>query len=154
MATTTEAVTRQVIEVVPLVMRGIRAQMRRHRAPGLSLPQFRVLTFLDRHAGASLSDTAEYIGVTLPSMSKMVDGLVEQKLVTRKLDAADRRRATLALTRHGCTVLSTARAHTQTHLAQQFESLPPAKREVIVQAMEALRPIFQSEREVALTRAE
>ena len=154
MVATSEVVTRQVMEVVPLVMRGIRAQMRRHRTPGLSLPQFRVLTFLDRHAGASLSDVAEHIGVTLPSMSKMVDGLVEQKLVTRKFDAADRRRATLALTRRGRTVLSTARAHTQTYLAQQFESLPASKRAVIVRAMEILRPIFQSEREVALTRAE
>ena len=151
---TSKAVTRQVIEVVPLVMHGIRSQMRRHRAPGLSLPQFRVLTFLERYAGASLSDVAEYIGVTLPSMSKMVDGLVEQKLVARKLDTADRRRATLSLTRRGCTVLSTARAHTQKQLAQQFEALPAAKRAIIVQAMESLRPIFQSERNVALSRAE
>ena len=59
---------RQVLEIVPLVMAAIRTEIRTHRGSELSVPQFRVLIFLNRHAGASLSDIAEHLGLTLPSM--------------------------------------------------------------------------------------
>jgi DNA-binding MarR family transcriptional regulator len=86
---------RQVLETVPLVMRTVRAEMRRHRAADLSVPQFRTLTFLSRQAGASLSQVAEHIGLTLPSMSSLVEGLVERKLILRNTHSVDRRRVTL-----------------------------------------------------------
>jgi len=65
---------RQVLETVPLVMRTVRAEMRRRRTADLSVPQFRTLNFLNRQAGASLSQVAEHIGLTLPSMSLLVEG--------------------------------------------------------------------------------
>jgi hypothetical protein len=46
------------------------------------MPQFRTLAVIDRNANASLSDVTEHIGLTLPSMSKLVDGLVARKLAT------------------------------------------------------------------------
>jgi DNA-binding MarR family transcriptional regulator len=127
-------------------MRAIRAQMRQNRAPTLSVTQFRVLAFLDTNPGASLSAVAEYIGVTLPSMSKMIDGLVEQKLVVRESNAADRRRMTLALSARGRTWLNSARSRAETHLARLFRELSEPQCAGILQAMTALRPIFTQER--------
>ena len=92
MYTSPEECARQVLEAVPLVMLAIRTEMRRHRGSDLSVPQFRVLVYLNRHAGASLSDIAEHMGLTLPSMSKMIDGLVLRGLVLRRTNPADRRR--------------------------------------------------------------
>jgi hypothetical protein len=37
------------LDVLPQVMRAIRAEMRSHRALGLSVPQFRALGFVRRH---------------------------------------------------------------------------------------------------------
>ena len=88
----------ELIEVVPSITRAIREQMRQHRTAELSVTQFRVLGYINRHAGASLSDVADHIGLTLPSMSKLVDLLVERKFVVRETDERDRRRMTLALT--------------------------------------------------------
>lgn len=150
MATSPATVAGQVIDVMPLVMRSIRAQVRQHRTPGLSLPQFRTLGFLDQHAGASLSDVAEHLGVTLPSMSKMVDSLVEEKLVTREFDAADRRRMILDVTPRGRSLLIAARADAQADLAHMFETLPASKRATLSEAMDILRLLFRSERETAL----
>ena len=79
---------RQILEAVPMVMLAIRTWMRSHRGSDLSVPQFRVLVYLHRHEGSSLSDIAEHVGLTLPSMSKMIDGLV----VTRRMDPGDCRR--------------------------------------------------------------
>jgi DNA-binding MarR family transcriptional regulator len=145
MVTSSAACAQEVLEVVPQIMRAIRTEMRRHRTADLSIPQFRALGFIDRNASASLSDAAEHIGLTLPSMSKMVDGLVARKLVTRQTDAADRRRLTLALTRSGQTALETSRAATRACLAENLAALTEVERANVVKAMAALRPVFASE---------
>jgi DNA-binding MarR family transcriptional regulator len=137
---------REVLDVVPAVMRFIRSEMRCHRAAGLSVPQFRALTFLNRRAGASLSAVAEHLGLTPPSTSKLVDGLVERRLLSRQPSAADRRRITLTLTPAGQAILETARHETQARLAEVLAVLPPRDAEAVVRAMQALRPIFAGER--------
>jgi DNA-binding MarR family transcriptional regulator len=145
MRASSDDVAFEVLEVVPLIMRVIRAEMREHRAAGLSVPQFRALAYLNRYAGASLSELGDYIGLTLPSMSKLVDGLVGRRLVTREPHAADRRRVTLELTGRGHTTLESAYASTQAHLAARLAVMPEAERVTVVQAMRALRSRFAQE---------
>ncbi len=147
MAVTPHEIAGELLDVVPKVMRVVRVQMRRHRTADLSVPEFRTLGFLNSHAGASLSDVADHIGLTLPSMSKLIDGLVERKLVTREFDPADRRRVTLALTGRGRAILETAHAASQTYLAEVLAALSPAERTTVAQAMQSLRPLFISDRE-------
>ncbi len=133
---------RQVLEAVPLVMRAIRQEMRRQRKPGLSVPQFRILVMLNRHQGASLSEVAEHMGLTLPSISKMVDGLVVRDLLTRGTDPGDRRRLTLSLTPAGHSSMQTAYAATQAYLAGRLAALAAPDREALIQAMATLVEIF------------
>ena len=116
------------------------------------MPEFRALGFINSHAGASLSDVADHIGLTLPSMSKLMDGLVERKLVTREFDSADRRRVMLGLTGRGRAILDAAHAASQTYLAEVLAALSPSERASVAQAMEALRPLFISDREKELLR--
>ncbi len=142
MTTSPDTCAQEVLDVVPIVMKAIRAEVRRHRAADLSVPQFRTLAYIDRNVDASLSDVAEHIGLTLPSMSKIVDGLVTRKLVTRQTHPTDRRRMTLALTARGLTALQTSRAATRACLAEDLAALSDRQRETIVQALEFLRPVF------------
>ena len=145
MTTSAAVCAQEVLDVVPQVMRAIRAEMRRHRTADLSVPQFRTLNFIGRKPDASLSEAAEYIGLTLPSMSKIVEGLVARKLVTRQTDPTDRRRMTLALTKSGQTALEASRSATRACLAESLAALTDAERATVVKAMEALRPIFSFE---------
>ena len=147
MTASPEVCAQEVLDVVPVVMRTIRAELRRHRAADLSIPQFRTLAFIDRNVDASLSEVAEHIGLTLPSMSKIVDGLVTRKFVTRQTHPTDRRRMTLALTARGLTALQTSRAATRACLAEDLAALSDRQRNTIVQAMEILRPVFTPQRE-------
>jgi len=147
MSITPDESAREVMEVVPLIMRAIRAQMRNCRVPGLSVPQFRALTFLRRRQGASLSDVAEHVGLTLPSMSKMIDGLVARRLVSRQTHPEDRRRVTLTLTARGQTVLQVAYEATRTCLAERLAALSASERATVARAMGSLRPIFTTGRE-------
>ncbi len=150
MSATAEQVACEVLEVVPLIMRAVREQMRGHRAAEVSVPQFRALGFLERHEGASLTDVADHIGLTLPSMSKLMDGLVERKLAKREFDTLDRRRVTLGLTPHGRAVLQASRDSTHAYLAEVLARLAPAERTTVIEGLRALRPLFQSEREVQI----
>jgi DNA-binding MarR family transcriptional regulator len=149
MTTSPDICAQEVLDVVPVVMRSIRAELRRHRAADLSIPQFRTLAFIDRNVDTSLSDVAEHIGLTLPSMSKIVDGLVHRKFVTRQTSVTDRRRMTLALTARGLTALQASRAATRACLAEDLVVLNDRQREIVVQAMEILRPVFTSHGEAA-----
>jgi hypothetical protein len=60
---TSDQCAREVMETVPLVMGVIRMEVRSRRAPLLSVPQFRVLTFLSGRSGTPLSSVAEHLGV-------------------------------------------------------------------------------------------
>lgn len=137
----------ELMYVVPLVMRTIRGLMRQHQTADLTLPQFRALAFLNRRGSASLTDVAEHLGLALPSTSKLIDGLVERKLVTREFDRTDRRRVTLGLDRRGHSLLQVAIRAAQTHLSERLARLSPNEMATVVQAMHLLRLLFASERE-------
>jgi DNA-binding MarR family transcriptional regulator len=141
-----EGCAREVLEAVPLAMRAIREHLRKHGARILSVPQFRTLLFLSRHKGTSLSDVAEHIGLTLPSMSTLIDGLVDRNYAVRRTDPDDRRRMTLTLTERGETTLKSSRQATQTYLAEQLNRLPETDRKTIVTAMQILRQVFAGDK--------
>ncbi|MBI4578561.1 MAG: MarR family transcriptional regulator, partial [Planctomycetes bacterium] len=72
---------RHLLATVPVVMRFIRHEMRRHRRGGVTVPQFRALVFVSNHADASLSAMAEHLGLSLPAASRLVQGLVQRGLM-------------------------------------------------------------------------
>jgi MarR family transcriptional regulator for hemolysin len=85
---------------------------------------------------------ADHIGLTLPSMSKLVDGLVARNLVARDLSARDRRRMTLRLTPRGRARLQRARARTRAYLAARLEALDAPAIAALSVALHALGPLF------------
>src|SRR5580693_6245565 len=85
----------ELLEAVPLMMRVIRSKVRAHSSPELSMPQFRALAFLGRNEGAMLGDVANFLTLTLSATSKLVDGMVNTRLVARKSDPRDRRKIVL-----------------------------------------------------------
>ncbi len=137
-----EACAALVAEIVPLVMRTIRSEMRGHRSPDLSVLQFRTLLFLRRQPGASVSDVAGHIGLTLPSVSKMIDRLVTRDLVVRHSAPGDRRRICLELTPLGLSTLQATTNATRERLSERLASLPPDARATIIEAMRSLQSVF------------
>jgi DNA-binding MarR family transcriptional regulator len=137
-----DQVASEVLDVVPAIMRVIRSEMREHRGADLSVPQFRSMAYLDRNPGASLSELAAYIGLTLPSMSKLVDGLSNRRLLTREIPAGDRRRVTLELTTRGRATLHAAYETAEAQLARRLAAMSEAEGAQVVEALRALRPLF------------
>lgn len=137
-----EECARQLLDTIPQIMRFIRAEMRNHRGHDLSVPQFRTLTFINRNPEVSLSNLANHLGLTLPSTSKLVDGLVNQKIVTRRESKEDRRRLTLVLTKNGEDILRVARGATQDYLKNILGELSADELSTIIRAMNLLHPLF------------
>ena len=133
---------REVLDVAPMVMRLIRSELRKYGAKEMSVPQFRTLGFVYRNEGASLSEVADHIGLTLPTMSMLVDGLVVRGLINRREDPQDRRRITLALTNAGRTRLESARSATTANLEQKLRELSVSDRATVTAAMRLLRELF------------
>jgi DNA-binding MarR family transcriptional regulator len=145
MPQTTLATAQQVMEAVPLVMRSIRAQLRSHRRADSSVPQFRTMSYIDQNDGASLSELASFIGLSLPSMSKLIEGLVARKLVTRVSASLDRRRICLSLTALGRDELRSARRSTERYLGGRLAGLDEAELEAVAHAMQLLKELFEQE---------
>lgn len=137
--------TRELMDTAPKIMQAIRVEMRRGRGSDLSIPQFRTLLFIRRNPDSSLSDIANHLGLTLPSVSKLVDGLVKQQLVTRQESASDRRRCALVLTQNGESIVSSSSATAQENLAALLKGLSNNELQIIQQAMELLQPLFISQ---------
>ena len=131
-----------VLDTIPLIMQAIRAEVRRRRPQDLSLPQYRVMLFLECHAGASLTVVSEHLGFTPSSISKTIDELVHRRLVTRKTSPQDRRRAILKLTSEGKDVLATVILVSRTNLAQTLASLSEPECTALLESLTLLRDRF------------
>jgi long-chain acyl-CoA synthetase len=73
----------------------------------LSMPQYRVLGLLDESSAVS-SHLAERLAVRPPSVTAIVDGLVNRGLVERRTVVTDRRQVDHVLTDSGRRALDTA----------------------------------------------
>jgi len=82
--------------------------MRSRRSPDFTVPQFRTLALVNRNRGLSLSDVASHMGKTLPSASRLVDGLIGRGLMSREEHPVDRRRVRLAITHRGLSIPRTS----------------------------------------------
>jgi DNA-binding MarR family transcriptional regulator len=123
-------------------MRVLRAQVRSKSMPELSIPQFRALAFLGRNAGAMLSDVANFLALTLPSASKMVDGLFSAGLVERLADTVDRRKIALSLTIAGREKYDAAVHAAEAFLASRLATLDGRQRDEVLRAMNLLHSLF------------
>jgi DNA-binding MarR family transcriptional regulator len=148
-ASTPELCARQVMETVPLVMRFIRMEMRSRRAPSLSVPQFRVLTFLSHKPGAPLSGVAEHLGVARSTASAIVDRLVRRKLVSRTTHPEERRSVVLTLTPAGAQHFQQAREAASARMAKVLAGLPAADLLQLTQGLLLLGSAFE---EIAVPR--
>ena len=142
MADSLDTCARELLDVMPLVMQDLRRTMRSQSAPDLRVPELRSLAFLRHNPGSNLTDLAEYIGVSLPSMSKLVDTLTYRGYIERAPDAQDRRRVRLGLTEAGLGILATAREAVKASFVAKLARLGPQDVETVTTSMKLLHSLF------------
>jgi len=107
---------------------------------GLNFIQMKVLMTLagTREHAPGLKPIAEGLGLSLPSASRAVDGLVKRDLVARTEDPADRRQRLLALTESGHELADRIMAARLEGLGQFAASLDHVERERLDAALSLL----------------
>ncbi len=132
-----------VLETIPVIMTVIRSTVKKHHYLGLDLPQVRVLFYLNRFNGASLSSVAADLGYSLPSMSKHVEVLVERNYVVREESSTDRRCVTITLTEVGEEIMLEAKKLVGLRIREAIATLNDEDRTQVTDAMRTLQSLFQ-----------
>ncbi len=136
------ACAHSIIEGVPRLSRLMRKDLRIHSAGMFTEPQFRVMAQLYREGQQCLSDLAEYLGVSLPTMSKLVQGLESRGLVARTRDERDRRRIVLGLTDVGVSEYESLLRCTEAHLVDWIRDFTPEQSRQVIESFAWLREAF------------
>jgi DNA-binding MarR family transcriptional regulator len=129
------------LDAIPPVLRAIREAMRDLRDSRLTVPQFRVLGFVSLQSCTN-KQLADWQGVSLPAMSRMVDCLVKRDLLMRTADTVDRRQVKLELTKRGREEFERLRAHVRATLAGRLVALRKADKSTVANGLNVLKEIF------------
>jgi len=132
------ACARHLIATVPPLMKAIRTEMRRAAPEGLTVPQFRVLIFARSFPGASITELAEHLGVTLPTASVTADRLIRQGLLQAPQIPGNRRRRALRLTDDGAAAIGSAMEATADAFATRLATLSREELALVEQALTLL----------------
>ncbi len=133
---------RAYVALIPQMMGSLRSHLRTLEGGDLRVGQFRMMMAIRMEDQPSLSQVAEFVGLTLPSASKVADELERRGLISRQPDKLDRRRQILSLTAQGMEVLEMVKRTAETHFAGLFSQLTSAERSFLLCAAETLRPLF------------
>ena len=105
----------------------------------LSFTQIKTAQFLaDSKEPLSLGAIGDHLGLSLPAVSRAVDGLVKRELCTREEDPADRRSKRIVITPRGRRLYERLHEIRVAGIRDWAESLERADRDAL---LAALRPI-------------
>ena len=130
-----------VLDTSLLVIRTLRREVRSRIPAGLSITQMRGLGFVNLTPGASVSDLANHIGLTMAATSRLVGSLAGRGLLKTNSDPADRRRLRLSLTPRGRAHLRVTFEHARNHFAGLLAGLPRGDRSALIHALRRLQPL-------------
>lgn len=104
----------------------------------VSLTQLSAMATLQKKGPMSAGDLAAHERVQPPSMTKVLAGLEEKRLVTRGAHPTDKRQAIIVLTSAGLDLLDSERRQRDAWLSQRLAQLTPDERA----ALRAVIPVL------------
>ena len=119
----------------------LRKLRREDAASGLNAPRLSALSVIVFVGPVTLGGLAAAEQVRPPTMTRIVDALVNQRLVTRSRSAKDGRSALIAATPAGRKLLMQGRERRVRTFARQIDLLSQAERAVLRRAVETLKKV-------------
>lgn len=119
-------------------IRLLRLLRRNDEASGLTGPRLSALSILVFGGPLSLAELAAAEQVRPPTMSRIVDGLVDAGLVLREAKPGDRRSVRIAATDAGRRLLEAGRERRVRALSERLERLADSERRALARGVEIL----------------
>ena len=124
-------------------IRLLRTLRREDDGTGLSAPRLSALSVIAFAGPLSLAELAAAEQVRPPTMSRIVDALVEGGLVTRETDAADRRSVRIAATAEGRRLMEAGRERRVRALVERLGRLADSERRALGRGVEILERVLR-----------
>lgn len=124
-------------------IRLLRLLRREDDSSGLSAPRLSALSVVVFAGPLSLAELAAAEQVRPPTMSRIVDGLVEAKLVTREAKPGDRRSVSIAATAEGRHLLEAGRERRVRALTERLGRLAESERRALARGVEILERVVR-----------
>jgi DNA-binding MarR family transcriptional regulator len=118
-------------------------RLRQHAPADITQSQLSALAVLVNDGPLTLRDLAAAERVQPPTITRIVELLVEKGLVARTPDADDRRVAWVEATRDGRALVETTRRRRDTYLADRLRTLDDDERAVLARAAELLERLYE-----------
>jgi MarR family transcriptional regulator, organic hydroperoxide resistance regulator len=132
---------RQVLDLQTFMFRSVRPA-RAWLEVDLTMPQLKVLFILHAEDGASMGRLATALGVTLSTVTGIVDRLVEHGLVQRQEDPQDRRLVVCRLTPRALTTVERLHQAGRLRLGSVLADLSLDELRTVAAGMEVLAAAF------------
>lgn len=135
---------RQVMEALPVIGRRLFASMSGHPVNvGRPLGQVKALAYLYHSGPRTVKDVARFLDVAMPTASELVDRLVDEGLVERTVNPADRRQVLLDLAPQAREVGQEIHAMRLAQIRAAMDLLEPEERAVFAKSLQALATVLE-----------
>lgn len=121
-------------------------RLRQEANEGATPSQLAALATVERHGPITLGDLAGNERVRPPTMTRIVAGLEETRLVRREIDPTDRRVARVTITSEGARLLARSRTRKDAFLASLLEQLDAEELAVVERAVPILERLIEESR--------
>jgi len=105
---------------------------------GVTLSQCHAVVEIGRVGSISVNNLAGVLGLDKSTISRTINNLVEQGLVTREPDPGDRRYLNIGLTDQGRELFVNIEGNMDQYYQDAYKSIPIDKREQILEGLEIL----------------
>src|SRR5689334_957530 len=129
-----------------LVVMRLSRRLRQHAPADITPSQLSALAVVVRDGRLTLSQLAEAERVQPPTMTRIVDSLLQRALVTRTPSEEDRRVAWVAPTAEGTALVATVRKQRDAYLARHLRSLSDDDIAVLTRAADLLEGFIEDPR--------
>jgi DNA-binding MarR family transcriptional regulator len=136
----------QAMVALPVIAKRLFASLIEHPfASGLPHSQIKAMGHLFKHSPSTLSEVADALGVSLPTASELIERLVEEGMVSRDTNPADRRKVVLALTPRAREMGQQIHAIRRAQIRAVMDRLEPDERPVFVKSIQALADVLMAD---------
>ncbi|RLC57310.1 MAG: hypothetical protein DRI30_04435 [Chloroflexi bacterium] len=120
------------------------ARMEQWAGLGLTMTQVRVMSSLQMQDGLAAGELAERLNVRPSTVTRIVDRLVRNKLVSREVDESDRRLVRHSLTKKGSSVFRELQSMGRERVSRVFDRLDDKQVKRVVEALRDLNEAVEA----------
>lgn len=130
-------------EIFPIVIKEFLKRQTNELCKGkITMPQFLILSFLERQGECKMTQLARFMGVTTAAMTGIVDRLVRDGYAERVSDPKDRRIIRIKTTAKGASLVHKINLHRRQMIIDIFGRLSQQDREDYLKIITRIRDVL------------